>query len=121
MCEHNDCPYKAGEFCYSPEICLRDPPAGNEALHQQLKLMQAHAKAALDKLPERWNAGFQAGLRQAIPYEKELIEALAAERQARKDDNAGFTEDIMKLEAENAELRRQLASIKGERHDPASH
>lgn len=81
-----------------------------DRLHEQLRLLQAHAKSAMDKLPERWNMGFQAGLKQAIPYEKELIEALSAEKKARKDDNAALTAYNLKLEEENAELRRLLES-----------
>lgn len=79
-----------------------------DELRRKLKLVQSHAKNAMNMLPERWNRGFQAGLRQAIPYEKELTEALAVERKARQDDNAGFTADIMKLEEQNAELHSQL-------------
>ena len=65
---------------------------------ESLKKVQRIAKDAMDKLPARWNAGFQAGLKQAIPYEKELAEALAAERKARQDDNAALTADILRLE-----------------------
>lgn len=70
-------------------------------LEDSLKKVQNIAKSAMDNLPERWNMGFQAGLKQAIPHEKELTDALAAERQGRKDDNAALTEDILRLEAEN--------------------
>ncbi len=78
---------------------------------EALKKVQTIAKNALDKLPARWNMGFQAGLKQAIPYEKELTEALAAEKKARQDDNATLTADNLKLEEENAELRTTLSNL----------
>lgn len=37
MCEHNDCQFRAGEFCYSPEICLREPAAGSGCYEQRLE------------------------------------------------------------------------------------
>ena len=80
-------------------------------LREQLKIVQSHAKIAMDKLPERWNMGFQAGLKQAIPYEKELIEALAAEKKSRKDDNAALTVYNLKLEEENAALRQFIQDL----------
>lgn len=76
-----------------------------------LKLVQSHAKSAMDKLPAKWNEGFRAGLRQAIPYEKEMIAALAAEQKARQDDNAALTADNMKLEEENEKLRKGLQRV----------
>ena len=81
-----------------------------DGLHEQLRLVKAHAKSAMDKLPERWNMGFQAGLKQAIPYEKELLKALAEEKKSRKDDNAALTAYNLRLEEENAELRKLLES-----------
>lgn len=27
MCDHEDCQFKAGEFCYSPEICMQPSAA----------------------------------------------------------------------------------------------
>ena len=82
-----------------------------ESLRSQLKLVQSHAKAALDKLPERWNLGFQSGLKQAIPYEKELLTALAAEKRARQDDNATFTTEIMRLEEEGVVKTQQIEKL----------
>lgn len=70
-----------------------------DVLRESLRKVQAIAKSALDKLPERWNMGFQAGLKQAIPYEKELQDALKVEKKARQDDNAQFTAGIMRVEA----------------------
>ena len=75
-----------------------------------IQRLQSIAKSALDKLPERWNMGFQAGLKQAIPYEKELLKALAEEKKSRKDDNAALTAYNLRLEEENAELRKLLES-----------
>lgn len=89
-----------------------------EGLRQQLKLVQVHAKSALDKLPERWNMGFQAGLKQAIPYEEELQTALKAERKARQDDNATLTADNLKLEDE---LRSVKTTISTFLHDLDGH
>lgn len=77
-------------------------------LEANLKHVQGIAKATMDKLPERWNMGFQAGLKQAVPHEKDLTNALSDERKARKDDNAAFTEDILRLEAENNRLNTLL-------------
>lgn len=78
--------------------CIEDEMI--QVFASSIKLVQSHAKSAMDKLPERWNMGFQAGLKQAIPYEKELTDALAAERKARQDDNAALTADNLKLEEE---------------------
>jgi len=76
--------------------CLEDEMI--QVFAKSIRLVQGHAKRALDGLPARWNAGFQAGLKQAIPYEKELTDALAEERKARQDDNATLTADILRLE-----------------------
>lgn len=77
-----------------------------------IKKLQKIAKDALDKLPARWNLGFQAGLKQAIPYEKELLELLNKERQARKDDNASLTKDILRLEEENYKLSKIVETVR---------
>lgn len=77
-------------------------------LKRQLKLVQSIAKRNLDQLPLRWNLGFEAGLKQAIPYEKELKGALEAEQKARQNDNAELTADILRLEEENNYLRSKL-------------
>ena len=110
------------EFVDNPDACasyLRDRliypkkiielQAELERVEKSLKVVQSHAKSAMDKLPERWNMGFQAGLKQAVPYENEIQEALRAERQGRKDDNVAFTEEILRLEAENAQLKKSIS------------
>lgn len=81
-------------------------------LGKSLKLVQSHAKRAMDQLPERWNMGFQAGLKQAVPHEQQLIEALAEEKQARLDDNAKLTADNMVVEAENQRLQDEVKQLK---------
>ena len=87
---------------------ITDLQAELERVEKSLKVVQSHAKSAMDKLPERWNMGFQAGLKQAVPYENEIQEALRAERQGRKDDNVSFTEEILRLEAEKTALEQQV-------------
>lgn len=87
--------------------CLEDEMI--QVFAKSIKLVQSHANSALNKLPERWNMGFQAGLKQAIPYEKELTEALRKERKDRKEDNAGFTADIMKLEDQLRTAEQRVA------------
>ena len=89
----------------APKYCPKCLESQVAELEASLKKVQNIAKGAMDKLPERWNMGFQAGLKQAIPHEKELTDALTAERQGRQDDNAALTEDILRLEAENARLK----------------
>jgi len=76
-----------------------------------IQRLQSIAKSALDKLPERWNMGFQAGLKQAIPYENEMLAALKEEREARKNDNAVFTDEILRLEEQVADLQRRLGGL----------
>lgn len=81
-----------------------------DGLRKQLKMVQSHAKSAMDKLPGRWNEGFQTGLKSQASSVAVLQDRLRQEIQARKDDNAALTADILKLEEENERLRRQLES-----------
>ena len=105
---------RAKEWLKAPVSMVRaedivvDLLAELERVEKNMKHVQGIAKATMDKLPERWNMGFQAGLNQAIPYEKDLTNALSEEKKARKDDNAAFTEDILVLEAENNRLNTLL-------------
>lgn len=81
-------------------------------LEAALKLVQFHAKSALDRLPARWNEGYQKGLRDAgFEYEK-LKEVLDRHKAERADDNAVLTEQIMAAETRTEQLQadaRQLA------------
>lgn len=70
----------------------------NEQLKTSLKLVQSHAKTAIDKCSAKWNEGYHAGLKSAgMEYEKihPIFQQLKKER---ADDNAAFTAEIMRLE-----------------------
>lgn len=84
---------------------ITDLLAELELVEKSLKVVQGHAKTAMDKLPSKWNEGFQAGLKQSASYVDELREERRVERQGRKDDNAAFTAEILRLEAELERLR----------------
>lgn len=86
--------------------------AENNKLDVALKLVQGHAKAALDRCIFKWNEGHIAGMKSAgMEYEKvhEIFKQLKKER---ADDNASFTEEIMRIEAENSALTAELANYK---------
>lgn len=91
---------------------IRDLLAECEEKDRQLKLVQHHAKTAMDKLPLHYNKGLQQGIKQAgLDYEKahEAFKQLKADRAT---DNANFTEEIMRLEAECERLKEQVKEVK---------
>jgi len=71
-----------------------------EDLRRQLKLVQSHAKRLLDKngYVTKWNEGFQAGLKSAKQSWEEGWAYGKEQERLRFEENATFTEEIMKLE-----------------------
>ena len=69
-----------------------------EALRSSLKKVQAIAKKVLDASPSRWQEGFQAGKLAANGSWEEGWRFGKEQERLREEENAAFTEQIMKLE-----------------------
>ena len=83
-----------------------------EEKDKALKLVRYHAKTAVDNLPIEWNEGYQSGMK-AAGYEWENVhEAFKQLRKERSDDNANFTEEVMRLEAENAARKEEVKKLR---------
>lgn len=95
---------------YDKQI-ITDLLAEVEQLNKNIEKVRKIGKRALDDLPARWQQGYKAGIQAAVPYEKEITDALLAEREARKTDNADLTQQVLELEQKVDRLERENKAL----------
>jgi hypothetical protein len=74
-------------------------------LKSSLEKVQGIAKRAMDNLPAKWQAGYQAGMKAANANWEEGWKFGHEQKRIRDEENFTFTAEIMKLELEIERLK----------------